>query len=524
MSRGLNFFDGGKLPPGWIDLDLGHIRRTRSITFNPDKEPEGTYELYSVPSHATGMPEVIKASEIGSNKQYVEPGDVLISKINPRINRAWVVGDFSRHKKIASTEWIVFSKNALIQSKLLQYMLTDGRVRDYLSHNASGVGGSLTRVKPSLMDTISIGLPPENEQHRIVAKIEELFSELDKGIESLKTAREQLKVYRQAVLKHAFEGKLTAQWREEKKGKLETADQLLARIQKEREARYQRSIEGWKAAVKAWEKKGKEGKKPPKPRTPKTVLKLPDDMLDVLPGIPECWVWEKLGLMTCSVEYGTATKSSDFGSVPVIRMGNIQNGKIDWNDLVFTSDEAEIEKYSLKPGDILFNRTNSPELVGKSAIYQGERPALFAGYLIRINHIGSAVDGRYLNYFLNSHVAKQYGNSVKTDGVNQSNINGEKLQSYPFPYCTLPEQHEVVRVIEEKLSITDRFLGDIKVQLDRAETLRQSILKKAFSGQLVPQDPNDEPASVLLERIKAEKAKQTPKPHRKRKPRKAASV
>ena len=157
--------------------------------------------------------------------------------------------------------------------------------------------------------------------------------------------------------------------------------------------------------------------------------------------------------MTCGVEYGTGAKSSKSGSVPVIRMGNLQNGMIDWQDLAFTSDKAEIEKYSLSPGDVLFNRTNSPELVGKTAIFRGERPALFAGYLIRVNHIGTIVNSQYLNLFFGSHTARQYGNSVKTDGVNQSNINGEKLQGYPFPYCSLAEQHEVVRILDEKLSL-----------------------------------------------------------------------
>jgi type I restriction enzyme S subunit len=210
--------------------------------------------------------------------------------------------------------------------------------------------------------------------------------------------------------------------------------------------------------------------------------------------------------MTCGVEYGTAAKSSESGSVPVLRMGNIQNAKFDWCDLVYTSDAEEIRKYSLRDGDVLFNRTNSPELVGKTAIYRGERPALFAGYLIRVNQSPRIVDSQYLNLFLNSHIARQYGNRVKTDGVNQSNINGEKLSNYPFPYCSLAEQREVVNLLEEKLSIVDQLEEDITLETQKAASLRQSILRKAFSGKLVAQDPNDEPASILLERIKAEKA------------------
>ena len=188
-------------------------------------------------------------------------------------------------------------------------------------------------------------------------------------------------------------------------------------------------------------------------------------------------------------------------------MGNIQNGKFDWSDLVYTSDREEILKYALTEGDVLFNRTNSPELVGKTAIYRGEHPALFAGYLIRVNQLPAIVDSQYLNLFLNSHVARKHGNRVKTDGVNQSNINGEKLSNYPFPYCSLPEQIEIVKLLEEKLSLVDQMEQEIGFEIRKAESLRQSILKKAFAGRLVAQDSNDEPARLLLERINTGKAR-----------------
>jgi type I restriction enzyme, S subunit len=124
------------------------------------------------------------------------------------------------------------------------------------------------------------------------------------------------------------------------------------------------------------------------------------------------------------------------------------------------------------------------------------------------------VDGRYLNLFLNSSIARQYGNSVKTDGVNQSNINGEKLQNYPFPFCSLAEQQEVVRLLDEKLSRCDHLISEIEENLQRASAFRQAILARAFSGQLVGQDPKDEPASALLERIRAERESRTTKKER----------
>lgn len=378
----------------------------------------------------------------------------------------------------------------------------------FLEINSRTKGSGTPHVDPDLLWNYDFPIPPTNEQHRIVAKLEKLFSELNKGVESLKTVREQLKVYRQAVLKHAFEGKLTEQWREENNDKLETKDQFFTRIQRERDTRYERRLNKWEEAVNIWKAKNKSGKKPLKPRVPKKITRLLKSEMEALSELPDGYFWEKLGWMTCGVEYGTGAKSSESGKVPVLRMGNIQNAMFDWNDLVYTSDEAEIKKYLLQSGDVLFNRTNSPELVGKTAIYRGERPAIFAGYLIRVNQIESVADSQYLNLFLNAHIAKQHGNKVKTDGVNQSNINGEKLQNYPFPYCALAEQHEIVWFLEEKLSVIDQLEHDIDQELKKSNALRQSVLNRAFSGHIIAQDPNDEPSSVLLGRIKVEKAEQ----------------
>ena len=387
-----------------------------------------------------------------------------------------------------------------IEPKFLLYLFRS--IEPVIS--GKGTGSTFKAITKGFVEGLEFNLPPLPEQHRIVAKIDELFSELDKGIENLKTARAELDVYRQAVLKHAFEGKLTAQWRDENRDKLETPEQLLARIKQERAARYEQQLSEWKIAVKAWEESGKSGRKPAGPRTPPQLNDVSHDVITKLPQLPESWVWEKLGWMTCGVKYGTATKSAKSGTVPVLRMGNIQNAKLDWAELVYSSDGIEIAEYLLRDGDILFNRTNSPELVGKTAIYRGERTAIFAGYLIRVNHIRTVVESQYVNLFLNSYVARQHGNSIKTDGVNQSNINGAKLSNYPFPYCSIEEQREIVRIVYKIISLVDEMESDINDELQKADALRQSILKKAFTGQLVAQDPSDEPASVLLDRIRAE--------------------
>jgi type I restriction enzyme, S subunit len=216
----------------------------------------------------------------------------------------------------------------------------------------------------------------------------------------------------------------------------------------------------------------------------KTIKSLTEAEIAELPTLPDEWRWVKIGNLTFGIEYGTSTKSEKLGQVPVLRMGNIQNGRFDWNDLVYTNNKAEIEKYLLKKDDVLFNRTNSPELVGKTAIYKGERTAIFAGYLIRINRRPELVDADYLNYFLNCPIAKIHGNSVKTDGVNQSNINGEKLGNYPFPFSPPPEQRAIVSKIEQLFSELDNGIANLKLAQEQLKVYRQAVLKKAFEGEL----------------------------------------
>ena len=468
----------------------------------------------------TGAIDVSQTRNLEEVKKGYTPfreGDVLFAKITPCMEngKMAVVPPLKNDLGFGSTEFHVLRPYCEISAQYIYFFVSSESFRRDAGHNMTGAVGQRRVPTPYLADQ-SIPVPPAREQRRIVAKIEELFSELDKGVESLKTARAKLNVYRQAVLKHAFEGKLTAQWREENKDKLEKPEQLLARIKQEREAHYERQLKEWKAAVEEWEESGKLGKKPQRPKKLPKVADLLHDVTAKLPPLPESWIWEKLGWMTCGVEYGTAAKSATTGRVPVLRMGNIQNAKFDWADLVYTSDDNEIAEYLLHDEDVLFNRTNSPELVGKTAIYKDGRPAVFAGYLIRVNHIRTVVNGQYLNLFLNSHVTRQYGNSVKTDGVNQSNINGAKLSNYPFPYCSIEEQHEVTRILEKTLSLVDETEADISQELQKAAALRQSILKKAFTGQLVAQDPHDEPASVLLDRIRAEREKAMKNNHSKK--------
>ncbi|MCX7028311.1 MAG: restriction endonuclease subunit S, partial [Spirochaetes bacterium] len=164
--------------------------------------------------------------------------------------------------------------------------------------------------------------------------------------------------------------------------------------------------------------------------------------------VPEDWIVKQLGELASSIGYGSSAKSDRVGLVPVLRMGNLQDGKIDWTNLVYTSDSNEIDKYLLSKKDILFNRTNTIDLVGKSSIYTSDRPAIFAGYLIRVKVNQTQYSAEYLNYILNTSVARNYSMKVLSLAVGQANINGEKLKTYPIPIPpTLPEQARIVEAL-----------------------------------------------------------------------------
>ncbi|OQW79289.1 MAG: hypothetical protein BVN35_02380 [Proteobacteria bacterium ST_bin11] len=221
-------------------------------------------------------------------------------------------------------------------------------------------------------------------------------------------------------------------------------------------------------------------------------------------AISEEWSPTQLNDVASNFSYGTSAKSSKTGSIPVLRMGNIQDGALDWTDLVYTSDVVEITKYQLSLGDVLFNRTNSPELVGKTAVFKGEREAIYAGYLIRVRCLPQLLPD-YLNYCLSSPAGRQYCWQVKSDGVSQSNINAKKLAAFEFNLPSVEEQTEIVRRVESLFAYADRLEARYNSARAQVEKLTPALLAKAFRGELIPQDPNDEPASELLARIAAGK-------------------
>ena len=211
--------------------------------------------------------------------------------------------------------------------------------------------------------------------------------------------------------------------------------------------------------------------------------------MELMPGykrsdvgaIPDDWDVLPLGKLVRSVEYGSAAKSDVKGAVPVLRMGNLQGGKIDWSDLVYTDDIDEIKKYTLQPGDVLFNRTNTIDLVGKTSIYEGGCPAIFAGYLIRINVVPDLLDSRFLNYILNTEFSRKYSAKVLSVAVGQANINGQKLKTYPIP---LPPTKTEQEDIAQALSDVDELLVALDQIIAKKRDLKQAAMQQLLTGKI----------------------------------------
>ena len=405
-----------ELPDNWR---LAHLE---SITKNiPSKQ----YQILESQVLADGRFPVIsqsKAYSIGFSNE----ADKVYHHDRPVI----IFGDHTTEVKFVEFDFVVGADGVkifdpiddIIVGKFLFYIF------QFYSRNLSKIGGYSRHYK--YIKNKPFPLPPLAEQKRIVAKIEELLPYIDR-YEQAWSKLEQFNSrfpedMKKALLQYAIQGKLVEQRSEEG-----TAEELFAQIQEEK----QRLIA---------EKKIKKEKP------------LPEITDDEKPfDIPESWIWVSVGNVCTNIQYGSSQKSSISGKVAVLRMGNIQDGKLILDKLVYTSDEAEIQKYPLKYNDLLFNRTNSKELVGKTAIYKGEIPAIYAGYLVRITPLYMSSD--YLNYVMQSQFYWSYCQSVRSDAIGQSNINAEKLKRFVFPLPPLAEQKRIVEKLEQLLPLCERL-------------------------------------------------------------------
>jgi len=488
----------GILPAGWIDLSLEDVAEIHDNLREPVNSSErakrpGSYPYYG----ATGQ--VGWIDDFRQDGEYVLLGEDGAPFFEPTKEKAYLV---SGKCWVNNHAHVLKGREGLCSNRYLLYALNQTNYRGYAN------GTTRLKLTQSAMRQLPIKLAPLPEQHRIVAKIEELFSELDKGIENLKTAQVQLKVYRQALLKHAFEGKLTAQWREQNRDKLETAAALQQRIQQERAQRYQQQLADWQANGGT------------KPKASKLLPPLSKEELAELPELPEGWGWTRLGNTNVEVSdgpFGSNLKSSDYvdSGVRVVRLENIGSLRfIEEKESYVTEEKYELlKRHTVTAGDIVFS----------SFIIENVRVALVPPSITKainkadcfcVRFYGETLSNNYAVLFLSTrHVYKQLESLIH--GVGRPRINTTQLKDVVIPVCSAEEQQVILAEIEARLSEVDQLELTLTTSLQQAEALRQSILKRAFSGQLVPQDPHDEPASALLARIEAERTDSVLKSKRK---------
>ena len=494
-------------------IPIGEALAPRNEKVAPTDYPELPYiGLDDIEAHAMRLLGSKPAASMKSSAKRFYPGDVLYSRLRPYLNKVWP----SDRNGICSSEFIVMSGNHLVDPNFLALRLN---AMDFVSFANSLNAGDRPRVDFGQISTFC--LPPFSlgRQRRIVAKIEELFSELDKGVESLKTARAKLNVYRQAALKHAFEGKLTAQWREENKDKLETPEQLLARIKQERETRYEQQLQEWKTAVKKWEESGKSGKKPAELKNPLEIADVSDALSAKFPQLPESWGWVRVGDF-CEVVRGGSPRPAGEpryynGTIPFLKVADLTRTTGVYLDTYsFSIKEAGLHKTRLVEPPILM-LSNSGATLGVPKVCRirttfNDGIAAFLG-----------LDENDLLYHYYFWASKTLELRAINQGAAQPNLNTSLIEETFIPLCSKEEMQIVEMDIGRSLSICDQLVVEVNNHLLKTRALRQSILKKAFAGQLVPQDPQDEPASVLLGRIRAEREKnvknKTPKKKNKRK-------
>lgn len=419
-------------------------------------------------------------------------GDLIFAKITPCMENGKIAALDNLVNEIGygSTEFHVSRPHNFIENKYLFYYFVQTAFRKDAQSNMTGSAGQL-RVPTIFFKSVFIPISPLTEQRAIVAKLEQLFSELDNGIVCLKKAQEQLKVYRQAILKQAFEGELTKAWREQQTS-LPSAQELLDHIKAEREQ-----------AAKL------QGKKT------KPVIPFTQSELDDLPKLPDGWKWTRVDeiLEPCrECGYGVLQPGENvLNGVPLMRVGDIADGRIDYKNLkTIAPDIANRYKRTfLKGGEILITLVGA---IGRTAVVPEYCKGANIARAVGVIPVSKSLNQFFIElYFRRGKKVQELNN--KSHEVARKTLNLEDVKNATVIIAPIQEQHQIVQEIETRLSVCDNMETTIKESLEKAGALRQSILKKAFEGKLLSLEelqitrnaPDWEPAEKLLERIMTEK-------------------
>lgn len=503
-----------KIPSGWEIIPLSEVIQTQK-----GKKPDGLGpkdDLRTVPYINIAAFETQKVGEFAPEQEIprCEPNDTLLVWDGAR---AGLCGR-GMSGYIGSTLARVTSD--LADPAYLYYFIHS----NYSTLNTQTKGVGIPHINPAVLNSLEFPLAPLAEQTRIVEKLEELFSDLDSGVAELKAAQKKLAQYRQSLLKAAVEGELTAEWRTKNKPK-ETGAQLLERILKERRARWEE---------KQLAKFKEQGKKPPKGWQDKYPEPVQPDIAN-LPVLPEGWVWASVEQISSDEPYslaigpfGSNLKVPDYRDlgVPLVFVRNIRSRIYGGTKTKYVTPEKaqELRAHSVQTGDVLITKMGEPP--GDADVYPPDQPpAIITADCIKVRCWPDMMKAHFFAAVINSHIGKRQIEPI-TQGVAQKKVSLGRFSSLAVPVPPVAEQAEIVKLLVKAERETTSQDGAINHSIHQSAAQRKNILKAAFSGKLVPQDPEDEPASVLLDRIRAERAEREkqPKPRKAKKKKKEATA
>ena len=435
----------------------------------------------------------IPSGSMKSSANTFRSGDVLYGRLRSYLNKVYQP-DFDG---LCSGEFIVMPETPAVSGRFLKYRLNASDFVHFASHINTG---DRPRVDFGQISNFDLSLPPKPEQIRITDALDELFSDLDAGVASLEQARDKLKLYRASVLKAAVEGALTADWRAQHP-QTEPASELLERILVERRRRWE------EGQLRSFEEKGRA---PPRNWKAKYKEPVAPDVAR-LPPLPKGWCWVSWGQVGVS-QNGRSFPSKDYqeSGVKLLRPGNLHaDGRVRWtkmNTRYIPSRYMESASSLLVgPGELVINLTAQSlkdDFLGRVCITVPDETCLLNQRLARLTPI--EISPSFMLCMFRSFVFRKFVSDLNTGSLIQHMFT-RQLDEFIFPLPPLEEQNSIVENVDDQLSVIERLEADLVSKLESAQGLRQSILKHAFTGRLVPQDPNDEPASELLKRIAAER-------------------
>lgn len=490
--------DGQQLPAGWVSTTLGDIVEPRSGKAQPQDMPDAKFiGMEQVEAHTMRLLDTVPCYTMKSSANVFFPSDVLYGRLRSYLNKVYQP-DFAG---LCSGEFIVFPESKAVLGRFLKYRLNAGDFVNFASHINTG---DRPRVDFDQIKMFPAWLPPRDEQERIADALDEIFSDLDTGVDALTRLREKLKLYRASVLKAAVEGELTAEWRAQHP-KIEPVSELLNRILVERRRRWEEEQlrkfkEKGQEHPKGWKAKYKE------PIDPDTcsLSQLPDGW---------CWTaWPQVGFSQNGRPFPSKEYQSD--GIKLLRPGNLYaNGSVGWTErnTRFVPDQYEEENSDLivGAGELVINLTAQSlkdDFLGRVCITSVGEYCLLNQRLARLTPV--IISPKFMLLIFKSSHFRQFVASLNKGSLIQHMFTSQ-LENFIFPLPPLEEQEAIIEAVEDQLSVIDHLETDIEVKLKNAHALRQAILRQAFTGQLVPQDPNDEPASELLKRIVAEREQRT---------------